>query len=111
MLRLKRDLHLRPEAFVGMHNLKLLQFESNFPGEIRHMVYPPKKGFKALPNGLRSILWNFYPSRTFPLRSPMKCLVELRFTNSHLERLWHGTQVYIELDYACDTWCVTKSSK
>ena len=101
MSRLKRNLHLGPEAFVGMPNIKLLQFESNLPSKFRHMVSPPEKGFKALLGGLRSFIWDFYPLNSFPLRSPMNNLVELQFTHSRLHKLWDGPQVYTEPTYAC----------
>ena len=91
---LKDNLHLGPQAFVGMNNLRLLQIEDIGPfTEGKYMVWPPKEGFESLPNELRCISWQGYPWTSFPLRCCLKNLVELHFYYSKLQKLWDGVLV------------------
>ena len=101
MRRLKRDLYLRPQALAKMDNLKLLRFEADIPWckkVANHMVYVPEEDI-TLPNKLRSFQWDYYPSKSLPLRSCVDNLVELHMRGSHLQKLWDGIQVFFLFAY------------
>ena len=100
---LKKDLHLKPQAFVMMENLKLLRFDAIYDVEPKHMVYVPKD--IILPDKLRFFHWNFYLSKSISLISCVDNLVELCMKNSRLQKLWDGIQVFILFAYVARMMC------
>ena len=95
MWKLKRDLHLRPQAFARMNNLKLLRFEADYswwtksedyPLNNKLMVFAPKENI-IFPNKLRYFDWDFYPLKSFLLRWTNN-LVKVCMRGNHLQKLW-----------------------
>ena len=102
--KLKKDLHLTPQTFSKMNNLKLLEFRGGkdrdeifYPRELPNLynIYFPDEGFGWFANKLRYIHWDVCMSKSLPWGSCGKNLVELKMRWSNLRRLWDGIQVYI----------------
>ncbi|KAJ9158980.1 hypothetical protein P3X46_024516 [Hevea brasiliensis] len=84
---IKDDLKLSRTAFTKMCKLRMLIFRSyeNFTGQV---LLPNNLEF--LPQELRYLEWDFYPSTFWPSNFCPKNLVELQMSNSKLRQLWNG---------------------
>ena len=90
MSQMVEDLHLRPEVFQNMPNLRLLQI-SNAYYDGKNRVYC--QDLQSLPNKLTYIDWEGCPLKHFPSNFKPQNLVELRMPNSQLEQVLDGFQV------------------
>ncbi|KAL5578432.1 hypothetical protein UlMin_020131, partial [Ulmus minor] len=79
-------LHLRPDVFEDMCQLRLLKIDL-FPYE----VYI-NGALKYIPNSLRYLRWVTYPGKSLPSNFNAPNLVELDMPYSMLEQLWDGVQ-------------------
>ena len=95
MSQLNEELHLKPEVFQRMSNLRLLKFYTTFgfdDGVNRNKVYLDQD-LQSLPHSLRYLHWEGYPSRHLPSNFEPQNLVELSMRHSQLEQLFNGVQV------------------
>ncbi|GMY19124.1 disease resistance protein RPV1-like, partial [Fagus crenata] len=76
----RRKVHWNLEAFSKMYNLKFLRIRNIFL----------QKGPEHLPNDLRILDWDGYPSESLPLSFQPVELVQLHLQRSKIERLWIG---------------------
>lgn len=75
-----------------MHKLILLQFyDSKHEG---HRLCLPQ-GLESLPDQLRYLYWDNYPSRSLPSTFSAENLVKLDMQDSEIRNLWQGVQVII----------------
>ncbi|KAL3565747.1 hypothetical protein D5086_033793, partial [Populus alba] len=81
------EIHLKSDAFAMMDGLRFLLFYRVF-GEI-HL---PPTGLEYLPNELRYLQWDGFPSKSLPPSFRAEHLVELDLCESKLEKLWTGVQ-------------------
>ncbi|KAL6269136.1 hypothetical protein ACE6H2_026047 [Prunus campanulata] len=77
------------EAFNEMHGLRLLDFDG--------VMFSPCPKF--LPNSLRIIHWNLYPSKSLPSSFEPRLLSKLKMSYSKLVRLWDGAKDFPNLKY------------
>ena len=88
---LESDIDLDPLVFKDMINLKYLSIAEYFDHLTKKLNLP--QGLLSLPDELRYLCWNRYPSRTLPQNFKPQNLVELNLRGSKLEKLWDGVQV------------------
>ncbi|KAK8272394.1 hypothetical protein V6Z12_D11G328700 [Gossypium hirsutum] len=88
------ELELKPEAFVKMRKLKFLKFYHSC-GTNSKILLP--HGLLSLPDELRYLCWEGYPSKTLPTKFHPRNLVELDMSFSHVEKLWEGKQDLVNL--------------
>ena len=74
-----------PKAISQMYNLKFLRIDGIF--------HDPQH----LPNSLRVLCWNYYPSNSLPSTIQLDELVMLWLPQSKIEQLWIGTKVIVLL--------------
>ncbi|XP_012068500.1 TMV resistance protein N isoform X1 [Jatropha curcas] len=84
-----RDIELSPTVFERMYNLRLLEFHNPFTSELK--IYLPK-GLQFLPDELRFLRWDKYPSKSLPTSFCAEKLMELHMRESQLRELWNGVQ-------------------
>ncbi|GMN61849.1 hypothetical protein TIFTF001_030945 [Ficus carica] len=87
---LESDIDLDPLVFKDMINLKYLSIAEYFVDLTKKLNLP--QGLRSLPDELRYLRWNHYPSRTLPSNFKPQNLVELHLRGSKLEKLWDGVQ-------------------
>ncbi|KAL5539510.1 hypothetical protein UlMin_046124 [Ulmus minor] len=87
--RIYKGLHLRPDVFEKMCNLRLLKLPPD--------VYID--GDLNLPNGLRYLHWENYPGKSLPSNFKPQYLVQLDMPNSKLEQLWDGVDEFESLKH------------
>ncbi|GMN31168.1 hypothetical protein TIFTF001_044555, partial [Ficus carica] len=87
---LESDIDLDPLVFKAMINLKYLSIAEYFVDPNKKLNLP--QGLLSLPDDLRYLCWNRYPSRTLPSNFKPQNLVELNLEGSKLEKLWYGIQ-------------------
>ncbi|XP_021803340.1 TMV resistance protein N-like [Prunus avium] len=75
------------EAFSKMHQLRLLEFDNVIISSCP----------KVLPNSLRIIHWNWYPSKSLPQGFQPCFLAKLEMRYSKLFRLWDGEKNFPKL--------------
>jgi len=86
------ELHLSPQVFGRMQQLKFLKFTQHYGDE--KILYLPQ-GLESLPNDLLLFQWVSYPLKSLPQSFCAENLVELKLTWSRVEKLWDGIQVLI----------------
>lgn len=91
------ELHLRSDAFVGMHQLRLLKFFSSSyrEGYVEEDKVHLCQGLEILSNELRYLHWHRYPLKSLPSNFNPENLVELDMHHSNLEHLWEEMQVHL----------------
>lgn len=89
-----KELSINPQAFVRMHKLKFLKFRVG--SRLEAHVHLPQ-GLEYLPNELRLLHWDCYPSKHLPSKFLAKHLVQLVMRKSNLEKLWDGTVVRMNI--------------
>ncbi|KAK9200288.1 hypothetical protein WN944_015485 [Citrus x changshan-huyou] len=89
------ELHLRSDAFVGMHQLRLLKFFSSSyrEGYVEEDKVHLCQGLEILSNELRYLHWHRYPLKSLPSNFNPENLVELDMHHSNLEHLWEEMQL------------------
>ncbi|GMN24607.1 hypothetical protein TIFTF001_051385 [Ficus carica] len=91
MSQLDKELHLKPEVFQRMSNLRLLKFYNPDNGIKKQKVYLDQN-LQSLPCSLRYLHWEGYPLRQLPSNFEPENLVELNMQYSQLEQLFNGVQ-------------------
>ncbi|KAL5778644.1 hypothetical protein ACOSQ2_009381 [Xanthoceras sorbifolium] len=90
-----RKLDLSSQAFEKMCNLKFLKIY-NGTSEYGNPIYFSKvhlpRGLDHLPDELRYLYWDGYPSKFLPSNLSLENLVELNLSYSNVEQLWEGKQ-------------------
>ena len=90
-----REFDLNLAAFSKMYNLRVLKFYNSEPSYIGKCKVCLPPDLKSLPDALRYLYWDGYPSKSLPQNFDPHNLVELEMPNSQVERLWHQVQVYM----------------
>lgn len=90
-----RKLDLNRAAFLKMYNLRLLKFYNSELYNLGNSKVCLPQDLKSLPDTLRYLYWDGYPSKCLPLKFDPHNLVELEMPRSQVERLWHQVQVYM----------------
>ncbi|KAJ7962568.1 Disease resistance protein (TIR-NBS-LRR class) [Quillaja saponaria] len=80
--------HLRPDTFASMDNLRILMLDA--PYLFRHIFL--SEGLESLPDELRVLFWPGYPLKSLPSSAYPKQLVTLNLSRSNIEKLWDGNQ-------------------
>ena len=90
------DLHLSPQAFAKMSNLRLLKFympeHDGVP--ITSSKVHLDQGLEYLPEELRYLHWHEYPLKTLPFDFEPENLTELSLPCSKVEQSWGGKRVW-----------------
>jgi len=92
MSKLSRQIHLKSDAFAMMDGLRFLNFYGRPYSQDDKMHLPPP-GLKYLPNKLRYLRWDGFPSKSLPPSFRAEHLVELHLRESKLVKLWTGVKV------------------
>ncbi|XP_061943585.1 disease resistance protein RPV1-like isoform X1 [Populus nigra] len=91
MSMLSRQIHLKSDAFAMMDGLRFLNFDHDGSSEEDKMHLPPT-GLEYLPNELRYLRWDGFPSKSLPPSFRAEHLVELHLSGSKLVKLWTGVK-------------------
>ncbi|KAI9377681.1 hypothetical protein POPTR_019G113701v4 [Populus trichocarpa] len=91
MSKLSRQIHLKSDAFEMMDGLRFLNFYGRPYSQDDKMHLPPT-GLEYLPNKLRYLRWDGFPSKSLPLAFRAEHLVELHLRESKLVKLWTGVK-------------------
>ncbi|KAI9095315.1 hypothetical protein K1719_026349 [Acacia pycnantha] len=86
-------IHLDPEAFSSMSNLKLLIILHFSHGQLN------LHGLNSLSRTLKVIRWEKYPLDFLPSQTQFNELIVLRMQQSKLKELWRGTQFLQSLKF------------
>ncbi|XP_044469711.1 disease resistance protein RPV1-like [Mangifera indica] len=89
------ELHLNPEAFNKMPNLRFLKISGSKDGKKVHGFENLKSDFSEL----RYFCFHGYPSKSLPPKFNPENLVALYMPNSTVEKLWTGNQDLVNLKY------------
>ncbi|KAL5577281.1 hypothetical protein UlMin_018980 [Ulmus minor] len=83
-----KELDLSPAVFEEASNLRLLKiYNSSYSKKCK--LYLPKN-LQFLPDTLRYLQWDEYPSKSLPSNFNSEKLVKLVMRNSQVEQLWNG---------------------
>ncbi|KAJ4832229.1 hypothetical protein Tsubulata_049111, partial [Turnera subulata] len=94
-----RMIQLSPKVFEEMDNLRLLRFYNN---NNRVKLHLPQEGLEYLPNTLRLLHWDRYPSASLPSNFCPENMVYLEMPGSSLTQLWEGDNVPLVNLKFCD---------
>uniref|UniRef100_A0A6M2E8T0 Uncharacterized protein n=1 Tax=Populus davidiana TaxID=266767 RepID=A0A6M2E8T0_9ROSI len=95
---LSRQIHLKSDAFAMMDGLRFLNFyhydafammDGSSKEKILHL---PPTGLEYLPNELRYLRWDGFPSKSLPPSFRAEHLVKLDLWGSKLVKLWTGVK-------------------
>jgi hypothetical protein len=92
MSKLSRQIHLKSDAFAMMDGLRFLNFHDS-DGYEEYTMHLPPTGLEYLPNKLRYLRWDGFPSKSLPPAFRAEHLVELHLRDSKLVKLWTGVKV------------------
>lgn len=87
MTDIEYDVDLEPLVFNEMKLLRILSFSGH-----TSKVHLPQ-GLRYLPDSLRYLRWDSYPSKSLPQKFTPHNLVELDMSSSKLRELWDGVRV------------------
>jgi len=90
---LPRHILLKSDAFARMDGLRFLNFYGRRDSQEDKMQLPPTGLLEYLPNELRYLRWDGFPSKSLPPSFRAEHLVELHLRGSKLVRLWTGVKV------------------
>ncbi|KAJ4840335.1 hypothetical protein Tsubulata_031270 [Turnera subulata] len=99
-----RIIQLSPKVFEGMDNLRLLRFyfkDASWYDNPTKLGLP-QQGLEYLPNTLRLLRWDLYPSPSLPSNFSPENLVHLEMWESSLTQLWEGENVHLVNLKVCD---------
>nr|AAK28809.1 resistance-like protein P3-B [Linum usitatissimum] len=92
-----KEMYLKANAFEGMNSLTFLKFESpeiKYPRyrlkNVKTKIHLPYDGLNSLPEGLRWLQWDGYPSKSLPAKFYPQHLVHLIIRDSPIQRCWEG---------------------
>ncbi|KAJ4839948.1 hypothetical protein Tsubulata_039548, partial [Turnera subulata] len=91
-----RIIQLSPKVFEGMDNLRLLSFflrDGYWYKNSTSKLHLPQQGLEYLPNTLRLLHWDLYPSPSLPSNFRPESIVYLKMHESSLTQLWEGDNV------------------
>nr|TKS02103.1 hypothetical protein D5086_0000166390 [Populus alba] len=91
MAVLPRHILLKSDAFAMMDGLRFLNFYGRRYSQEDKIQLPPT-GLEYLPNALRYLRWDGFPSKSLPPSFRAEHLVELHLRGSKLEKLWTGVK-------------------
>ncbi|KAL9382608.1 hypothetical protein Peur_025643 [Populus x canadensis] len=91
MSKLSRQIHLKSDAFAMMDGLRFLNFYGR-PYSQDDKMHLPSTGLEYLPNKLRYLRWDGFPSKSLPPSFRAEHLVELHLRDSKLVKLWTGVK-------------------
>lgn len=81
--KISNEAGLRTDAFVRMHELRLLLLH-----------YVKLAGcYKEFPKKLKWVYWRGFPLKSIPNDFPLESLVALEMRNSSLKQVWRGSKV------------------
>ncbi|CAL1363874.1 unnamed protein product [Linum trigynum] len=83
-------MHLEANAFEGMDSLTFMKFWWPRDFEIEQKIHLPHSGLDSLPDRLRWLHWDAYPSKSLPWRFYPQHLVNLIIRHSPIKRCWEG---------------------
>ncbi|CAN1745088.1 Disease resistance-like protein DSC1 [Linum perenne] len=81
------EMYLEANAFDGMNSLTFLKF---WGGSGKTKIHLPYGGLNSLPNGLRWLQWDEYPSKFLPSKFYPQHLVHLIMRKSPIQICWKG---------------------
>ncbi|KAH9726992.1 Disease resistance-like protein DSC1 [Citrus sinensis] len=95
------DIHLNPQAFVNMSNLRLLKFYMPKHNDIPIMSSKLHldQGLEYLPEELRYLHWHEYSLKMLPFDFEPENLIELNLPYSKVEQIWKGEKKAFKLKY------------
>ncbi|KAJ4849596.1 hypothetical protein Tsubulata_047504 [Turnera subulata] len=106
MSQVSRIIQLSPKVFEEMDNLRLLRFyctgASRYNNIATKLLHLPQQGFEYLPNTLRLLHWDRYPSASLPSNFHPENMVYLKMPGSSLTQLWEGDNVHLVNLKVCD---------
>ncbi|KAJ4845572.1 hypothetical protein Tsubulata_049793, partial [Turnera subulata] len=106
MSQVSRIIQLCPKVFEEMDNLRLLRFycldDSHIPTKNPTKLHLPQQGLEYLPNTLRLLHWDRYPSASLPSNFCPENMVYLEMPGSSLTQLWEGDNVHLVNLKVCD---------
>ncbi|CAN0890528.1 Disease resistance protein RUN1 [Linum grandiflorum] len=91
LLRAK-EMHLKANAFQGMDSLRYMEFVSGKANLGTPKIFLPSGGLDNLPDGLRWLHWDGFPSKSLPTRFRPENLVVLVLRHCQIRRCWEGVQ-------------------
>ncbi|KAJ4822806.1 hypothetical protein Tsubulata_040864 [Turnera subulata] len=98
MSQVSRIIQLSPKVFEEMNNLRLLRIYSMDASW--YLELP--QGLEYLPNTLRLLHWDLYPSPSLPSNFRPDSIVYLKMHESRLTQLWQGENVRLVNLKVCD---------
>ncbi|KAJ4840901.1 hypothetical protein Tsubulata_047127, partial [Turnera subulata] len=109
MSQVSRIIELSPKVFEEMDNLRLLRFycldDSHIPTKNPiSKLHLPQQGLEYLPNTVRLLHWDRYPSASLPSNFCPENMVYLKMPGSSLTQLWEGDNVHLVNLKVCDLW-------
>ncbi|KAJ4842664.1 hypothetical protein Tsubulata_046871, partial [Turnera subulata] len=103
MSQVSHIIQLSPKVFEEMDNLRLLRFYFKDDWYKKPTkLHLPQQGLEYLPNTLRLLRWDLYPSPSLPLNFSLENLVHLKMHGSSLTQLWEGDIVHLVNLKVCD---------
>ncbi|KAJ4849909.1 hypothetical protein Tsubulata_032884, partial [Turnera subulata] len=104
MSQVSRIIQLSPKVFEEMDNLRLLRFYFKDADWYKNptKLHLPQQGLEYLPNTLRLLDWERYPSPSLPLNFCPENMVYLKMPGSSLTQLWEGDKVHLVNLKVCD---------
>ncbi|KAJ6855745.1 hypothetical protein NC651_040394 [Populus alba x Populus x berolinensis] len=92
-LKFWREIHLKSDAFAMMDGLRFFNFYQDvYSCEDKIILHLPPTGLEYLPNELRYLQWDLFPSKSLPPSFRAEHLVELHLCRSKLVKLWTGVK-------------------
>ena len=88
--KIDKDVYLSPTVFQKMYNLRFLKIHNKVDKKWKLYF---SEDLQFLPENLRYLYWDQYPSSILPPNFTAEFLVELIMPNSEVEKLWSGVQV------------------
>ncbi|KAJ4841302.1 hypothetical protein Tsubulata_039657, partial [Turnera subulata] len=79
-------------------NLRLLRFyfkDADWYKKPSSKLHLPQRGHEYLPNTVRLLHWDLYPSASLPMNFSLENLVHLKMHHSSLTQLWEGANVHL----------------
>ncbi|CAN0888059.1 Disease resistance-like protein DSC1 [Linum grandiflorum] len=87
-----KEMHLEAGVFEDMNSLTFLRFYSHPQLDGLTKIHLPDGGLSSLPNELRFLIWDGYPSKSLPSRFAPENLLILDLYHSPIQRCWEGVQ-------------------
>ena len=90
------SIHLSPQAFANMPNLRFLKFYMPEHNGVPIMISKVHldQGLEYLPNELRYLHWHEYPLKALPFDFEPENLVKLNLPYSKVVQIWEGKKVW-----------------